>query len=74
MLEEIARKYGMTEASLRFLISRGIIQKDPAGKDMDILSALGQIWQDLAWLKMSLRRRIKSKALREKFIQELDLT
>ncbi|MDA8163283.1 MAG: hypothetical protein M0022_10355 [Desulfobacteraceae bacterium] len=74
MLEEIARKYAMTEASLRFLIKRGIIQKDPAGKDMDILSALGQIWQNLAWLKMSLRRRIKSKALREKFIQELDLT
>ncbi len=74
MVGDIAMAYGMTEASLRFLIRRGIIQEDLAGKDMDILSALGQIWQDLAWLKMSLRRRIKSKAQREKFIEELDLS
>ncbi|MDA8086441.1 MAG: hypothetical protein M0Z75_07055 [Nitrospiraceae bacterium] len=32
MLEEIAKKYGMTEASLRFLIRRGVIQIDPAGR------------------------------------------
>jgi hypothetical protein len=74
MLEEIAWEYGMTEAALRFLIRRGVIQKDLTEKNLDFLSDLGKIWQDLAWLKMSLRRRIKSKAQREKFIRELDLT
>ena len=74
MLEDIAWEYGMTEASLRFLIRRGIIQEDLTEKNLDFLFDLGKIWQDLAWLKMSLRRRIKSKALREKFIEELDLS
>jgi phage antirepressor YoqD-like protein len=74
MLEEIAKKYGMTDNSLRFLIRRGIIQKVPTDKDMDILAALSQIWNDHDWLKISLRRGIKSKARREKFIRELDLT
>ncbi|MDA8168453.1 MAG: hypothetical protein M0Z59_01990 [Nitrospiraceae bacterium] len=74
MLEEIAWHYGMTEASLRFLIRHGIIQEDLTERNLDFLSDLGQIWQDLDWLKISLRRRIKSKALREKFIRELDLT
>jgi hypothetical protein len=74
MLEEIAKKYDMTENSLRFLIRRGIIQKIPTDKDMDILAALSRIWNDQYWLKISLRRGIKSKARREKFIRELDLT
>ena len=74
MLEEIAKKYDMTETSLRFLIRRAIIQKTPTDKDMDFLSALSQIWQDQDWLKISLRRAITSRTRREKFIRELDLT
>ena len=74
MLEEIAKKYQMTETSLRFLMRRGIIQKTPTDKDMDFLAGLGQIWNDQDWLKISLRRGIKSKTRREKFIRELDLT
>jgi phage antirepressor YoqD-like protein len=74
MLEEIAKQYDMTENSLRFLIRRGIIQKTPTDKDMDFLAGLSQIWNDLYWLKISLRRGIKSKARREKFVRELDLT
>jgi hypothetical protein len=74
MLEEIAKKYHMTENSLRLLIKRGIIQRVPTDKDTDIVAALSQIWNDPGWLKISLRRGIKSKARREKFIRELDLT
>jgi predicted secreted hydrolase len=46
----------------------------PTNKDMDFLAGLSQIWNDQDWLKISLRRRITSKARREKFIRELDLT
>ncbi|MDA8086635.1 MAG: hypothetical protein M0Z75_08045 [Nitrospiraceae bacterium] len=74
MVGDIAMAYGMTEASVRFLIRRGIIKADLTERNMDFLSDLSKIWQDLAWLKLSLRMRIKSKAQREKFIQELDLT
>jgi len=74
MLEEMAKKYDMTENSLRFLIRRGIIQKVLTDRDMDILAALSQIWNDQDWLKISLRRGIKSKTRREKFIRELDMT
>jgi hypothetical protein len=46
MLEEIAKKYDMTEKSLRFLIRRGIIQEVPTDKNMDFLAGLSQIWND----------------------------
>ena len=74
MLQGIAKKYNMTGNSLRFLMRRGIIQKTPTDKDMDFLAGLSQIWNDQDWLKISLRRGIKSKTRREKFIRELDLT
>ena len=74
MLEEIARKHGMEIEQLRILVKKGVIQETPTDRDMLFLSRMSRLWKDLEWLKISLRHAIRSRARREKFVMELDLT
>ena len=74
MLQEIAKKYGLTVEYLRVLIKKGIIQESPTDKDTVFLSRMSRLWKDPDCLKLSLRQAIRSKARREKFVRELDLT
>ena len=74
MLEEIAKKHDMEVEQLRVLVKKGVIQETPTDRDMAFLSRMSRLWKDLEWLKVSLRHAIRSRARREKFVMELDLT
>lgn len=73
-LEEIAKKYDMPVQYLKILIKEGGILETPTDEDMAFLSWLSRFWKDPEVLKISLRQAIRSKARREKFVRELDLT
>jgi hypothetical protein len=72
-LEEAAKEMGFTRKSLEILKKREVVQKVPTAEDMAFLSRLSRIWKDMGWLRESLRQ-IRSKARREKLLQEVELT
>ncbi len=74
MLEKLAKKHDMTVEGLKILVKKGVIRETPTNKDMVFLSRMGRLWKDPEWLKISLRQAIRSRARREKFVMELDLT
>ena len=74
MLEDLAKKHDMTVDGLKILVKKGVIRETPTNKDMAFLSRMSRLWKDPEWLKISLRQAIRSRARREKFVMELDLT
>ncbi len=74
MIEELARKYALPVEGLKILIKKGVIQETPTDKEMVFLSRMSRLWKDPEWLKFCLRQAIRSRARREKFVMELDLT
>ena len=72
-LEDAARELGFTTKYLRILVGIGIIQRVPTDEDMVYLSRQQHVWKNTKCTKESLRQ-IRSKARREKFVRELELT
>ena len=72
-LEEAAKEMGFTMKYLKVLVGIGVIRRVPTDEDMVYLSRQQHVWKNTKCTKESLRQ-IRSKARREKFVRELELT